>query len=281
MTTSSPAIPSEVKGPALGCYPLPSTARKSLFPLFLAVIFFGLATSQSSRACSQSTWPAELARNFKVKVFDRGRPVGGLQIELSVVPKGNQKTRVISVLKTDSQGMAEFKGIRPRLYYVGIKHPAFGSSIIVKVMRHPPHEDSNTVTFQWPGWNPLSTQTIAGTLTGRATNGRGILVDMTSPPVYSAVQGATLTLSKAVSGELVASHHSGDGGQFEFTDIPAGLYMLRIETPISNPVRWIYPKNGYVPIEVGPTSQFHNVDLELDKAICGELGWGRAKEKLQ
>jgi len=255
-----------------------STSKSSAF--LFGVVIFALLSWESAFGCSDTPFPSKVGRHFSVQVFDRGKPVEGLQIELSTVPKGNEESRTILVLKTDAKGTAEFKGISPKLYYVGIKHPAFGSSIIVQVMRRPPHEDSSTVTFQWPAWKPLSTQNVAGSLTGRARTSRPAIIDMTGPPVYSAVPGARLTLSKAVSGEVVDSQLSQEAGKFQFKDIPAGLYMLRVETPVFNPVHWIYPADGYVPIEVAPLSQFYNVDLELDDAICGALAWGRPKETI-
>ena len=242
-------------------------------------ILLVLLTSQSSLACSDSSFPTQIGRNFKVEVFDRGKPVEGLEIELSTASEGQEKSHTVLIVKTNAEGSAEFKSVKPRLYYLGIKHPAFASSIILKVMRRPPKKDSDTVTFHWPGWKPLSTQYVAGSLTGRARTSRPTIIDMTSPPVYSVVPGATLTLFKAVSGEVVSSQPSQEAGKFEFKGIPAGLYMLRVETPVLNPVHWIYPTDGYVPIEVDPASQFTGVDLELDNAICGELAWGRPEGK--
>ncbi len=253
----------------------PSVSKFSA--LLFGVVIFALLSLKSALACSDSPFPSKVGRHFSVQVLDRDKPVEGLQIRLSTVPKRNEDSRTILVVKTDPKGTAEFKGLSPKLYYLGIKHPAFGTSIIVEVMRHPPH-GSNIVAFQWPGWNPLSTQTVAGSLTGRARTNRPAIIDMTSTPVYSSVPGAKLTLSKAVSGELVGSQITQEAGKFEFKDIPAGFYMLRVETPVFNPVHWIYPSDGYVPVEVDPSSRFSTVNLQLDNAICGELAWGRPKE---
>ena len=257
---------------------LTNAATRSTTVMSTAILLV-IVTSQSSIACSDSSLPTQIGRNFKVEVFDRGKPVEDLQIKLSTNSKGQEESHTVLILKTNAKGTAEFNSVKPRLYYLGIEHPAFPSSIEVKVVRRPPHKNSNTITFQWPGWNPLSTQTVAGSLTGRARTSRPAIVDMTSAPVYSAVPGATLTLSKAVSGEVVSSQLTQKAGKFEFKSIPGGLYMLRVETPVFNPVHWIYPTDGYVPIEVDPASQFTSVDLELDNAICGELAWGRPEEK--
>jgi hypothetical protein len=246
--------------------------------LFLGTLFFAFFTSQSSRACSETSIPTKIGRNFNVRVFDRGNPVEGLPVELSTDPEGDEKSQPVLTVKTDAKGSAHFKSVMPRLYYIGIEHPAFASSMVVQVMRRLPRGNSNTLTFQWPGWNPLSTQTVAGSLTGHARTARGALIDMTSPPVYSSVTGAKLTLSKAVSGEVVASQLTQEAGNFEFQRVPPGLYMLRVETPVFEPAHWIYPADGYVPIEVDPSSQFSRVNLELGNAICGELAWGRPKE---
>jgi len=242
--------------------------------LFLVVITV-LVAVESSSACSTSSFPTNVGRDFKVIVFDRGNPVEGLQIELSIV--SGDKT--VSIVKTDAKGSVEFKHIEPGSYYVGIRHPAFHYSIEVKVMRHAPRDSYRAVTFQWPGWNPLSTQAVSGSLTGRARTDRPLLLDLTGPqPVYRDVQGAKLTLSRAASGEIVGSQLSQENGRFEFKDVSPGFYFLRVETPYPQDAtsqQWVYPHDGYVPIEVDPSSRFLTVDLQLDNAICGELAWGR------
>jgi hypothetical protein len=227
------------------------------------------------RACTYSSMPTAIGRSFLVSVNDRGRPVAGLQIELTI--EGKKKDHTIAIVETDAKGNAKFEHVRPGLYFVGIKQPAFGYSEEIRVMPHPPKGSPEGFSFEWPGWEPLSTTAMVGSITGRARTDRGFLLD-TTQPVYTTVAGAKLTLLKAVSDEPVEAQISNDNGGYEFREIPAGLYLLHVETPVLQPLRWGYPTDGYVPIEVDPGSEFHRLDIVLDNAICGELGWKRREE---
>jgi hypothetical protein len=250
--------------------------RRWIYLYGSALIFICLGTNVV--ACTESGL-IQIGRDFEVQVLNQGQPVAGLAIELSTYPvKENEERHSVLMVRTDTAGLAQFYEIRPGLYYVGIKHSAFPYSNEIKVMRHPPKVSVHQISFEWPGWKPLSTQTIAGILTGRARTNRPFVVDNFHEPVYATVQGATLVLSKAVSEETVDLKTTDSSGKFEFKNIPPGFYLLRVETPNFIPSRWVYPVDGYVPIEVDPSAKFSNLDLELDNAICGELAWGRPEE---
>lgn len=230
------------------------------------------AVSADVKACSYSSNPTNIGQSFVVSVNDRGRPVEGLEIELTM--ESRKVDRTIAVLKTDVEGRVEFKRIRAGLYFVGIKHPAFGHSEEIRVMPHPPKGSPNGFTFEWPGWKPLSASAMSGSVMGSARTDRGILLD-TTQPVFTRVTGAKLTLLKAVSDETLETQVTSESGSFEFHPVPPGLYLLRVETPVLEPPRWTYPRDGYVPVEVDSAATFDSLDIVLDNAICGELGWSR------
>ena len=234
---------------------------------YCLLVFLGGGSAAS--ACSTSSFPSKIGRDFKVEVYDRVKPVVGLEIELSTDPGD----RSVSFVKTDATGEARFTNVHPGLYYVGIKHPAFPYSDEVRVMRRPPTGSESTIKFEWPGWAPLSTKSVSGVLSGRTKTNRPFVVDRFSKPVYGRVAGTRLTLSKTISNEVLASVTSGKAGQFDFGDVPPGSYFVRVETPITNPVRWLYPQDGYVPLEVNASAKLKKLNLVLDNAICGELGW--------
>ncbi len=197
----------------------------------------------------------------------------GLHVELSTEPRyGDKESHTISIVATDADGVARFAVIRPGSYFVGIKHPAFAYSEELQVMRHPPKGTTEKITFEWPGWKPLTTHSVSGSLNGHIRTERGLGPDL-SQPIYSTVQGAKLTLSKAVTNEVVDAQTTQESGMFTFAPVPAGFYFLRIETPVSNTVRWHYPTDGYVPIVVDTSAKFPSLNLFLDDAVCGELAW--------
>jgi hypothetical protein len=255
-----------------------TAARTRLAPTVVhcAFIFFLLSGLDLS-ACSYSSIPTKIGHNFTVGVFKQGEPVAGLQIELSTDPtSAAQKSRTIQVVRTGANGLAEFAKIHRGLYYIGIKHPAFAYSEELQVMRHPPTNSSKTITFEWPGWKPLLTQTVSGVLTGRARTDRGLGPDL-AKPVYGQVPGAKLTLSRAVSNEVIDTQTTGETGTFDFKHVASGFYFLRVETTAAGHAHW-FPSDGYVPVEVDPSAKFQDLNLVLDNAICGELAWGRREE---
>ncbi|MGC2196664.1 MAG: hypothetical protein WA628_18465 [Terriglobales bacterium] len=166
------------------------------------------------------------------------------------------------------------------LYYVGIKHPAFAYSIEIRVMRVPPKGSPETITFEWPSVKPLSAQSVSGSLQGHARTERGFGPDFLHP-IYRAVLGAKLTLSKAVSNEVVDAQITQDPGTFSFQPMPAGLYLLRVESTNTRGALWFYPPDGYIPIEIDPSAKLSSLNLFLDQAICGELGYENREEKIQ
>jgi hypothetical protein len=215
----------------------------------------------------------KIGREFLVGVFNQGKPVVGIKVELSTYsPSGDEESHTVSIVTTDAEGWARFASDRPGTYYVGIKHPAYAYSEELQVMRHPPKGTTDKITFEWPGWKPLTTQSVSGSLNGHIRTERGLGPDF-NQPIYSTVQGATLILAKGVTNEIVDMQTTQESGMFTFGPVPAGLYFLRVETPVSNAVGWHYPTDGYVPIVVDPSAKFPSLNLFLDDAICGELGW--------
>lgn len=205
----------------------------------------------------------------------------GLQIELSTDPgPGDQESRTISIAITDTKGRARFANVRPRLYYIGIKHPAFAYSIEIRVMGVPPKGNPERITFEWPGVKPLSAQSVSGSLTGHALTERGFGPDFLHP-IYRPVPGAKLTLSKAVPNEVVDSQVTSAAGTFKFQPLPVGLYLLRVESTNAKGALWFYSRDGYIPIEIDPSAKLSNLNVFLDQAVCGELGYENREEKIQ
>jgi hypothetical protein len=237
------------------------------------VFFFLVFANSNVAACSYSSNPTKIGRDFLVEVFNQRKPVVGLRIELATDPESaDEESRTVSIVATDASGWAKFRSVRPGLYYIAIKHPAFGHSEELQVMQYPPKGSTKKITFEWPGWKPVIAQSASGFLNGHVRTTRGLGPDL-NQPAYNPVGGAKLTLSKAVTNEVVDSQITQESGMFDFRSVPAGAYFLRVETPISIAVRWFHPHDGYVPIEVDPSAIVPNFNLFLDDAICGELGY--------
>jgi hypothetical protein len=229
-------------------------------------------------AGSSSPNPRKIGRDLLVGVFNQGRPVAGLQIERSTDPRsGDQESRAISIVTTDADGLARFASVPPGPYFRGIKHPAYAYSEELQVMRHPPKGSQEKVTFEWPGGTPLTTQSVSGSLNGHVGTERGLGRDL-SPPIYGPVQGAKLTLAKGVTNEIVDAQATQESGRFTFAAVAAGFCFLRVDTPVSNNVRWHSPIQGYVPIVVDPSAKFLSLNLFLDDGSVANSRGNNAQE---
>ena len=228
--------------------------------LFLAGVF--------ANACSESSMPKEVSRSFSVQILNEGEAIAGLKIELSTAPKGDQKSRTVLILVSDQSGQATFRAVKPGLYFVGIKHSAFSSSEEILVNAHPSKNASKEITLEWPGVEPLKVQSLSGFLDGPASSGQP-LEDMLHP--RSGPMGyVRLTVSSAISEELVESQVSSASGAFGFRPLAAGLYYLNIEPQNNQGTRY---SMGFVPIEIDPSTKTPILNLEVFHAICGSLGY--------
>lgn len=225
-------------------------------------------------ACSYSSNPKDMNRDFVVRVVNQEHLVSGLQIELSTDPPGDEESRTVAIMSTDSNGTARFVNVQPGLYFVGIKHPAAPLSEEIRVLSHPAKSTLPEIEFEWPGAGrtPLRVASVSGLLYGHARTDRGFSPDF-SQPIFRPVPNAKLTLSKAVSNETVASEITHSSGEFFLGGVPAGDYFLHVETEHRSGMGWLYPSDGYVPIRVDPSATAPGLNLFLDQAICGALGY--------
>jgi hypothetical protein len=235
--------------------------------LFAFLLGFGVSTST---ACSTSSVITKIGRNFSAGAVNQGRPVVGLQIELSTDPeKADEESRSVLILTTGLNGLVAFELVKPGRYYVAIKHFAYSYSAEILLQSRVSKSSSHKVVFEWPGVKPLSVQFVSGPL--NTTVKTGNLMDDTIHPVYGPLAGAKLTLLQAVSQEAVESQVASESGAFNFHPAPSGLYFLHVESLESR--AGSYSADGYVPIEVNPSIGASTLNLFLFPGICGSLGY--------
>jgi hypothetical protein len=243
----------------------------AIWSLLARRLFFVTVVGLSAYACTESVLPTDIGPNFQVQIASEGKVVEGLQIELSTVPppakdeEPEQDSRIVAVVRTDSQGLSVFRNVRPGLYYVEVKHPASPVSIEIRVLKHPPKTLSAVITLQWPDRNFLAAQWASGFLNGSVKTDRGILEDLRDP-VYRPVAGAKVSLWTLISHELIGSQVTGDAGSFDFPRVTSGDYFLQIEAPN-------FP-HDYVPVTIDPRAEHQRFDLSIGDAICGALAVG-------
>jgi hypothetical protein len=227
-----------------------------------------LFASELANACTTSSMPKEVSPSFSVQVFNAGEAVAGLKIELSTEPKGDEESRTVSILVSDSKGQATFRTVKPGLYFVGIDHPAFSSFQEIQVKTHLSKDATKEISFEWPGVEPLRVQSLSGFLDGPVSSGQP-LEDLVHPR-FGPMGDVKLTVSSAISEEIIESQISSASGAFGFRPLAAGLYFLDIEPQSSQGTR--YPM-GYVPIEIDPSAKASTLNLQVFRGICGSLGY--------
>ena len=243
----------------------PAPTRIVIGCLCTLVLFFA---GDSANACSYSPIPKEVSAGFSVQVLNDGEAVAGLKIELSTEPKGDEGGRLVSILISDSRGQVAFTGVKPGLYFVGIKHPAFSSSENIQVKAHSSKNAAKKITLEWPGISVLKVQTLSGFLDGPISTGEP-LEDMLHP--RSGPMGdVKLTVSSAVSEELIESQVSSPSGAFGFRPLAAGLYYLNIEALNKQGERY---SMGFVAIEIDSSAKSSTLNLQVFHAICGSIGY--------
>jgi hypothetical protein len=218
-------------------------------------------------ACTVSSDPTKVGRNFSVQVVYKSKPLAGLQIELRNDPSGDRESHSLRTFATNDRGITKFTNVKPGPYFLGIKHAAFPQSIEIIVGDNRTKVETETITFEWPSANPISVQFVSG-LINAALRTENPLNDL-AHPTYGAVSEARLTLYRAVSGDLIESQTASASGAFAFQPLPAGLYLLKVEES-SHRYRDV---NGYIPIDVGPDAKDATLNVFLFPGICGDLGF--------
>jgi hypothetical protein len=231
-------------------------------------ILFLFLAGELANACSMSPMPTEVSPSFSVQISDDGRAIAGLKIELSTEARGDQEGQTVSILVSDSRGQATFKAIKPGVYFIAIKHPAFSPSEEILVKTHPCKSAAKTITLEWPGVDPLKIQSLSGFLDGPISSGDP-LEDMLHPR-SGPLGDVKLTLSSAISEELIESQLSSPSGAFGFRPLTAGLYYLEIEPKNHQGNRY---SMGFVPIEIDASAKAPMLNLQVFHAICGSLGY--------
>ena len=234
-------------------------------------IFFGLLFLLLARlpgfACSNAFTPLDVGQRFVVEVSDNGKPLPGLKIELSTYAGLTaDEGKTVTIITTGANGQATFKAVQPGMYYVAIKHPAASPFLAIRVSQHP-NNPAKKLTLEWPGMKFAQARSASGVLNGLASTDRGFLKDL-GEPIYRPLVGSKVTLSKAISNEVVGEGVTREEGKFDFRDVPPGSYFLQVEPPPENNLRWMQA-SGYIPIEVAPHSQVSSLNLALTMAVCG------------
>jgi hypothetical protein len=185
---------------------------------------------------------------FRVRVWDRGRPVPALQLELAPSSPDSPNPRQIDALysTTDADGYARFAGLPAGSYLLSAKNEGefgYGEFIDVSPNRAP----NSIVRLTWPTDTPLSVRSASGTL--RVSQ---------YYPQKTQTQ-FSLSLLDGLSGRTLAVTRTDDQGRFSFTDpLRDGIYLIQVRE-----------MSGAITVEVKRNANAEGVDLNLGSTDCG------------
>jgi len=198
---------------------------------------------------------------FRVLVLDRGHPVSGIQVMLSLEPSeaefsNGTSERFVSSGVTDSRGVIRFSALPFGSYVISVKHGiGDGDSASLLVSSQPTHPQVDVVRLKWPFEKPLKTRTVSGRLIGGSYN----VEAGKSQPLMD------LSLIDGPSTTEILNAQTDHLGNFDFGNVSPGLYFLRIRTAPNQ----AWTPEGDIPIEVNATASTKKLDLELSESSCG------------
>jgi hypothetical protein len=227
-------------------------------------------------ACSESSIPITVRRDFAVRVVNSGQAISDVPIELSTMPTNpNDDSRTIATVSTDRDGTVLFAGIKPGHYFVAIRSGAFPDSKTVWVVKDSSNRSPNEIIFEWPGFKSLSAQSLSGFLNAQVRTGKPLEAEIHQ--TFEPLGQAKLTLLQPASGKILELQQASESGAFSFQPVPAGLYFLGIEVPKTSSVRY-YSEGGYVPIRIDPLAKAPLLTLSVYQGVCGSLGYKQGEE---
>lgn len=208
-----------------------------------------LISPQFVRACTIVYPTIEVGRSFRVRVTDRGSPIGGMTVLL-----GSGGGQIQSI--TGADGYASFEGLFPGSLLVTTRYDGdMADAVQVEVSDKGPL--NATVELAWPNRTPLAVRSVSGILRG--------------PDFFpNRDQGqVSLSLIEGQTARVIETTQSDRKGRFGFaTAVPPGIYYLRVNP--SEIRAWDGEQiEGAIPIRVDKSASQDSPDLDLGWTSCG------------
>lgn len=203
-------------------------------------------------ACTLVYLPVQVGPTFRVRVEDRGHPVGGLRVKIGSDRADGNRT----VTDTDENGFARFSAVPPGSYHLSVDQDDAGipDGAALDVKLDGPTDV--TVPLKWPSTAPVLVRSLNGTMH------RPDYLPGQSQPRLS------LDLLEGISGRKLESLQTSDTGEFSFENGAPGLYFLRLKP--SGLKGWSGEEiTGLVAVAVDPGAPTDHLDVDLGWTSCG------------
>src|SRR5579884_1539788 len=178
--------------------------------------------------------------DFVVTVADRGRPVGGLRLQVG----GKQAI-------TNDAGIAMFREVAPGMYLLTPDHDdGVSDAVYLQVSKNGPHNVN--VHLKWPAVPPIEVRSLAGKL-----NCAGCGDPSATPYNVSVLDG--------LSGQILHHARTTNSGEFSFAAMPNGFYFLQMQQ-ITSVAR---KADGLIGVVVSSKAKQKELHLDLGMTSCG------------
>ena len=214
------------------------------FPASARLILTLVAITGHCWTCTYFYNPVTVGPNFVVSIEVRGRPIEGLRLDIT----GNHAV-------TDKNGYASFRGVAPGSYLVSAALDD-GVAADVALDVKPDGPADLVVPMKWPHVATVVVRSLKGTIRGPD------YLPGTPQPRLS------IDLLDAISGKLLKSLQTTDGGEFSFESDAPGIYFLRLNP--SGLRGWSGEEiTGLIAVAVDHFPPAHHLDLDLAWTSCG------------
>jgi len=176
----------------------------------------------------------ELRTEFTVRITFDDKPLSGAEIE--IIGPQNDKSQKRIMFKTSADGIARIASLAPGDYWLSAEYLGIEAAYhCFHVNAKSSWKAKRSLKYEWGVLKPSTTR-MAGRLVDSQPGKGGTPIWNTVHRVDVAISGAKLTLKNATTSETYTTR-SDDKGEFDFTGIPQGVYVLHIDAGIVQPGR--------------------------------------------
>jgi hypothetical protein len=201
--------------------------EKSLKIIAVSIVCSALIPAIPAAACSMVACLGrgdEMQRNFVVKVRHEGKPLAGVIVDVSI--QGGKDKQFSGV--TGADGTVHVTTLPSGDYWLNAGYLGVTAAYqCFHVEDHPTRKAREHLIFSWGDYASATRQVVGKLIDSQPGEGGTPLWNMThrvEVPIY----GASMKLTAAVTG-VAYTAISDDRGEFAFSTVPNGKYVLHVD----------------------------------------------------
>jgi len=202
--------------------------------------------------------------HFEVAVHNEANPVVGMEVLVQVFDVPSASWRTIANATTDTAGLAKFAGLPSGSYSVVTHTAVENDGHPIEITNDKKKRAQERLDLVWPPKKLIVARNFEGILSSWPGE------ESPSEPV----SGVRLTALEAHSGEAIATVLTDANGAFRLTDIPPGMYFLRVgrDEKSEQDARVLgFELHGNIAVQYNPLDRDASQSLRLDLMMsdCG------------